>query len=191
MAPPSLTEGSTSRWLTWANALTLLRLASAPVCALAILADASLAAFALFALAVATDFADGSVARRRGEESALGGLLDHATDATFVALGLGALAHQGLVPSPLPFLVVAAFLQYVLDSRAIAGRPLRTSQLGRWNGIAYFVLLGVPVVRDALGLAWPPGVLVTTLGWLLVAATLVSMLDRARALLVRTEGGGT
>ena len=191
MAPPSLTEGSTSRWLTWANALTLLRLASAPVCALAILADARLAAFALFALAVATDFADGSVARRRGEESPLGGLLDHATDATFVALGLGALAHQGLVPTPLPFLVAAAFLQYVLDSRAIAGRPLRASQLGRWNGIAYFVLLGVPVVRDALGLGWPPAALVTILGWLLVAATLVSMLDRARALLVRTEGGGT
>ena len=54
--------------------------------------------------------------------------------------------------------------------------------LGRWNGIAYFVLLGIPVVRDGLGIGWPGDVLVLALGWALVASTLASMLDRAVAL---------
>jgi hypothetical protein len=88
----------------------------------------------------------------------------------------------GVVPVPLPFLVAVAFSQYLLDSRALAGRPLRASFPGRWNGIFYFVLIGIPLVRDALGLGWPGAGLVVLIGWALVASTLVSMADRAWAL---------
>ncbi|MFP8881209.1 MAG: hypothetical protein VCE43_18045, partial [Myxococcota bacterium] len=56
----------------------------------------------------------------------------------------------------------------------------RPSSLGRWNGIAYFVVLAVPIVRDTLGLAWPDRTFVTLLGWLLVVSTLVSIADRLR-----------
>jgi phosphatidylglycerophosphate synthase len=172
-----------ARWLTLANALTAIRLLAAPACAVAILDGAAVAAAALFALAVVTDLADGPVARRRGEVSALGGLLDHSSDAIFVSLGLAALAFQGQVPALLPLLVILAFFQYVLDSNTLAGHPLRASWLGRWNGIAYFVLLGIPVIRDVLGLAWPGDGWVVALGWGLVASTLVSMGNRALALL--------
>jgi hypothetical protein len=48
--------------------------------------------------------------------------------------------------------------------------------------VAYFVLLGIPVVRDGLALGWPADALVRALGWLLVATTCVSMLDRLLAL---------
>jgi phosphatidylglycerophosphate synthase len=168
--------------LTWANALSLSRLASAPVCAWALSNGRPTAALALFLFAVASDFADGPLARRRGESSALGGLLDHLGDATFVSLGLGACALRGLVPALLPILVAFAFAQYVLDSRSLAGRPLRASFLGRWNGIAYFVLLGVPVVRDGLGLGWPADAFVLWAGWALVVSTLLSILDRVWAM---------
>ncbi|HEY8121784.1 MAG TPA: CDP-alcohol phosphatidyltransferase family protein [Myxococcota bacterium] len=171
-----------ARLATRANALTLVRLALAPALAWALATGAAALALACFALAVGTDLADGPIARRFGEVSALGGFLDHATDALFVASGLGALASLGLVPPALPALVVAAFAQYALDSRALAGRPLRASALGRWNGVAYFVLLGIPVVRDGLALGWPADALVRALGWLLVATTCVSMLDRLLAL---------
>jgi phosphatidylglycerophosphate synthase len=171
-----------SQWITRANALTGLRLALAPLLVWAICARHPLLALAVFALAVGTDLADGRVARRFGEASALGGFLDHVTDALFVAAGLAALAAAGLVPAVLPVLVLAAFAQYALDSRALAGRPLRASALGRWNGVAYFVLLGIPVVRDGVALAWPSDALVRALGWGLVASTLVSMLDRLNAL---------
>jgi phosphatidylglycerophosphate synthase len=166
------------RWLTLANAITALRIPLAPLCAFSIVNGRPLAALGFFWAAVATDLIDGRVARRRGEVSRLGGLLDHSSDALFVAAGLAALAARGAVPWPLPPLVLAAFIQYALDSRVLAGRRLRTSGLGRLNGIAYFVLLGTPIVRDAAGLGWPGPGFVSWLGWLLVASTLLSMADR-------------
>jgi len=167
---------------TRANALTALRLVCGPLLVLALLEHAVWTAAALFWLAVATDLLDGRVARRFGESSALGGFLDHVTDAAFVALGLAALAWRGEAPALLPALVALAFAQYTLDSRVIDGSALRASALGRWNGIAYFVPVGTVVTRDALRLAWPGRGLVLALGWLLVASTLLSMADRARAL---------
>lgn len=171
------------RWRTLANLFTLLRLAAAPLLALAVWGGATLAAFALFWGAVASDFADGRIARSRGEASSLGGLLDHATDATFVSLGLFAFAAKGALSFLLPVLIALAFAQYTADSRALKGRPLRTSRLGHWNGIAYFVLLGTPITRDLLGLTWPGVGLVSALSWALVATTLASMVDRAHALM--------
>jgi phosphatidylglycerophosphate synthase len=184
---PHVTEpaGSPSprcEWRTRANALTALRLAAAPACAMAVACSSHGAAFALFVLAVATDFADGRVARRYGEASAFGGVFDHATDATFASLGVFAVALRGEAPLVLPVLIVAAFVQYLLDSRAVQGEALRASLLGRYNGIAYFVLLGIPVVRDGLGIGWPPQWLVLAIGWALVVTTLISMGDRLLAL---------
>jgi cardiolipin synthase len=161
----------------------LCRLVAAPLLAAAILVDHAALATALFAFAVATDMADGAVARRYGETSPLGGLLDHAIDATLCALGLAAHAARGAVPCALPVLVAVAFAQYALDSKSLAGRPLRASRLGRWNGIAYFVAVAVPIVRDTLGWSWPGPSLVWWLAAGLCATTVVSMLDRGLALL--------
>ena len=172
---------ATGDLLTLANALSGVRLVCAPACAWAIWAGEARAAALAFCLAVLTDLADGPVARRRDEASALGGFIDHGVDALFCAVALGALAAAGRVPTILPILIGAAFLQYAADSRAFAGRPLRASRLGRHNGIAYYVLVGIVVVRDGLGLAWPAQAWVSGLGWLLVATTAVSMLDRLRA----------
>lgn len=178
-----MAEANASRpvgWLTWANALTLARLVSAPVLAWAIVGERHGLALALFVAACASDFADGGLARRLDQTSALGGLLDHATDATLMVTGLGALAVRGLAPTLLPLLVAAAFLQYVWDSRAAAGRPLRPNPIGRWNGLAYYVLLGTPLVRDAVGAPWPWDTLVWAVGWMLVASTGLSMIQRFR-----------
>jgi len=177
MAPPA------SRLSTRANALTALRLVCGPLLVLALVEGAAWPAFACFWLAVGSDWLDGRVARRYGEASALGGFLDHVTDAAFVSLGLAALALRGEAPALLPAAVALAFLQYTLDSRVLQGAPLRASALGRWNGIAYFVPIGTVVVRDALRLDWPAPDLVLGLGWALVATTLVSMADRALALM--------
>jgi phosphatidylglycerophosphate synthase len=172
-------------WRTRANALTAVRLVAAPVCALAILEGWDAFGLGVFALAVMTDWLDGRVARHYAETSSLGGIFDHATDATFVSLGCAALAWRSEVPVLLPALIVFAFVQYVIDSRANArpsgapaGWSLRASWLGRWNGIGYFVVVGVPVVRDGASIGWPPSAWVHAAGWLLVMSTLVSMGDR-------------
>ncbi len=164
-----------SPWLTRANGLTSLRLLAAPALAVAICADASVAAAALVALAIATDFADGVVARRFDEQSGLGRLIDHATDAVFVTTGTAALAFEGVLPAPLPTLIAVSFLQYALDSRSSLPAGPRPSRLGRWNGIAYYAIVAVPIARDALGLHWPAAGFVAALGWLLVASSLISI----------------
>jgi len=180
-AESALPAAAPPRWRTRANALTLARGVIAPGLAAAIATGRPVVATLLFWIAVATDFADGWIARARGETSPLGGLLDHAVDATLCVLGLAALAAQGVVPWPLPPLVAAAFLQYVLDSSSHRGRPLVASRLGRWNGIAYWVLVATPIMRDALGWSFPPAALVWIFGVALCVSTVASMLDRIAA----------
>lgn len=173
---------ATASWATRANALTGLRLALAPLLAAAVLDGAHRTAAALFALAVATDLADGWVARRFAETTAFGGYADHAVDAVFVTAGAAALAATGALPAALPVLIALAFTQYALDSRVLASSGLRPSRLGRWNGLAYYAIVAAPIFRDALALTAPDRALVRALGWALVATTLISMVDRLRML---------
>jgi len=165
---------------TRANALSLLRLLAAPALAASIALHGWLCAWLLFLLAIATDLADGRVARRYGETSHLGRLIDHAADACFVSLGTAALAWQGLLPPALPASIALAFAQYALDSRAAGSVRLRPSRLGRWNGIAYYGCVALVLAREGLGGGWPgPGWLHLG-GWLLVTSTALSMGLRLR-----------
>ena len=170
------------RWWTWANLMSATRFACIAPCVWAVLVDRWDIAAACFATAVVTDFLDGPIARRRGDASPLGGVIDHASDASFVAASLAAIAATGRITPWLPILVAAAFIQYTWDSKVLAGRSLRTSRLGRYNGIAYYVVAGIPIISEALRLGWPPVAWVAALAWLLVGTTLISMFDRARAL---------
>src|SRR6266542_262447 len=78
-------------------------------------------------------------------------------------------------------LVPAAFAQYVVDSYwGHRGRALRTSGLGRWNGVLYFAPLGGDVlVRLGLGAFRP---VVSMVAWTLVLSTVISMPERLWAL---------
>jgi phosphatidylglycerophosphate synthase len=167
---------------TWANALSTVRLLIALPCAYAIWTGAWQTAGVLFVIAVATDISDGIVARRRGEVSAFGGLLDHSIDALFVTVNLAALAVVGIVTALLAPLAITSFVQYVWDSKALSGAPLRASVLGRWNGIGYYVIVGTATLQHALGVNWPTPTWLSAAGWLLVVSTLVSMADRGYAL---------
>ena len=48
----------------------------------------------LFLLAVASDLVDGALARRRDQVTKIGGLIDHAADATFVTVTITCMALQ-------------------------------------------------------------------------------------------------
>lgn len=176
-------------WFSWANLLSLSRLGAAIPCAYAVIEGIWSIASIAFIYAVLSDFIDGYIARKLGQVSALGGLLDHTSDAFFVTLTLAAFAYRGLIPAPLPLLVAAAFLQYVLDSRALAGSTLQASMLGRGNGICYFILTGLAILWELTQILGLPATWLTTAGWLLVVTTIASMLDRARALLNSQRSG--
>ncbi len=143
----------------------------------------------LLAVAIATDLADGRVARARGTASPLGRALDHGADFLFVVTGLAAAAVRGALPGVLPVLVALAFAQYVVDSLFAHGvRQLRMSGLGRANGILYFV----PLVGDVLvRLGLPAAPLVRAIAWALALTTLASMLDRLLALRRSRDSAGS
>src|ERR1700690_2153075 len=128
-----------------ANALTALRLLLvAPFAYFMTKGDVRFAVLALvvWVVALTTDFLDGPIARRRGTVTALSGTFDHTTDFLFVTCGLFAGALRGAFPWILPVLITAAFAQYFIDSYWVHHhRALRKSQLGRYNGILYFVPL--------------------------------------------------
>jgi phosphatidylglycerophosphate synthase len=167
-----------------AHALTAVRLALVLPMAAAFarpeLLTAGVAAL-LLCLAIVTDVLDGRVARMKGTASAWGRLFDHGTDCLFVTGGLAGAAMAGAVTPLLPVLVPIAFGQYVVDSYVWhRQRQLRASALGRWNGVLYFVPL-VLIAASRLHLPggafllWAAGVL----GYVLVASTVMSVIDRA------------
>jgi len=163
-----------------ANDLTTLRLLLVvPFAFFMARGDARSAIWALIAwvVALATDFLDGPIARRRGTRSAKGGTFDHASDFLFVTSGMFAGASRGAFPWILPTLVTAAFVQYVVDSYWIHRQQgLRGSKLGRYNGMLYFVPPGLDLlIRLGLVVLKP---LLSILVWLLVASTIVSMGQR-------------
>jgi phosphatidylglycerophosphate synthase len=169
-----------------ANALTAIRLALVVPAAAAFAVPELLAPSVLVLLllvAVTTDYLDGRVARRTGTASAKGQLFDHGTDCLFVTGGLTGAAIAGVVTPLLPALIPLAFGQYVVDSYVYhRQRQLRASFLGRWNGILYFVPL---VLIAAARLPFPAGftsflkLATSVLGYLLVASTAASIIDRA------------
>ena len=138
----------------------------------------------LLALAIASDYLDGPLARRSGTASPRGMLFDHATDCLFVTGGLAGAAAAGLLTPILPALIPFAFSQYVVESYVWSRRrQLRASFLGRWNGVLYFV----PLVLIAAGQVSAPSSWLSAfllqaarvLGYVLSISTVTSMIDRA------------
>jgi len=169
-------------FLTLANSLSIFRLVVAPVLAWMILSNRWLTASFLLILAILSDIFDGRIARRKNQDSAFGGLLDHSCDAFLVAVLLFVLSKTHGIPLFLPLLVLGSFLQYVLDSKALSGHKLRTSFLGRSNGIAYYVLASICIFTEALGINFS-GNLFIVFAWVLISSTAVSMSERLWTLL--------
>ena len=165
------------------NYLTLIRfLLVAPIC-YAIIQQLWLMASIIFIVAIISDLLDGYAARTLDQKSALGGLFDHATDAIFVCAGLSCVAMDGPVNQWLPPLVILSFIQYVLDSKALSGKKLISSAIGRGNGIAYFVLLGCAIGSKTLGFDSDVfSLIIRITSWILCFSTIISMFDRAIAL---------
>jgi phosphatidylglycerophosphate synthase len=163
-----------------ANALTALRLCLVvPFTVLMAGGDRDSAWFAglVLAAAIVTDVLDGRVARRTGTAGPAGQAFDHSVDFLLVMGGLLAGASRGAFPWVLAPLVAISFAQYVVDSSWLRGRlNLSPSRLGHYNGVLYFVPLGLDIVARA-GLALPGG-LDDLIVWALVGSTLLAIAER-------------
>jgi cardiolipin synthase len=163
-----------SRVATVPNLISAIRIVLIPVfVALIVDPDTTTAGLILFGLVVATDWVDGLVARRTGQVSELGTILDPVADRLAIAAGLIALAIRGVFPwwAAIAILVrdVAVFLVGLV---MLVRRRVRIEV--RWIGkIATFSLMtAIPFVSwGALGL--PLAEAATVIGWATFAAGIV------------------
>lgn len=150
------------------NALTGLRLLLVPFVALALVAgdgdaDGRAVALVLFLAASATDVADGQLARRRGQCTAVGAFLDPIADKALVGTALVCLSAVGAVPWWATLLILGRELAVTgLRVAVLRHGVLPASRGGKAKTLTQTVLvvlaLAVPHERDLLS-----AVLVVTL----------------------------
>lgn len=162
---------------TWANALTLLRVALVPLIVLLLLRDGSTArwwAFAVFVFAAATDSIDGWVARRLGV-SRWGQLADPAADKALIVTALAALAVLGELPWWAVAVIVARELAVTVQRWRLSrrGRVLPASLAGKAKTVSQVVAVTLFLVPDMTQPVRSAGL------WLAIALTLYSGADYA------------
>ncbi|MCL3862413.1 CDP-alcohol phosphatidyltransferase family protein [Actinotalea sp. K2] len=106
-----------SRVLTIPNAISALRLLLVPVFTGLLLAGEDLWGLVVLAVSGASDWLDGVLARRLGQQSRLGELLDPAADRLFIVVTLIVLALRDVIPV---WLVVVIILRDVLLALVLA-----------------------------------------------------------------------
>lgn len=146
--------------LTVPNAISAVRLLLVPVFAVLLLRGQDVWALGVLALASASDWLDGTLARRLHQQSRLGELLDPAADRLFIFVTLLALAARDVIPTGLVVAVVGrdvllALVVAVLMATGIG--PLPVHQVGKAGTFALLyafpLLLLAEVVGDPVGLA--------------------------------------
>ena len=143
-----------SRIWTIPNVLSMLRLALVPFFLVLIVRDAYVPALIVLIVASFTDLLDGYLARRLGQITRLGQLLDPAADRLYIFAALVGLAANDLVPWWIVVVIVARDVFLLVLGVVLANHgygPLPVHQLGKVATFALF--FGVPVIM--LGLAFP------------------------------------
>ena len=143
-----------SKILTIPNVLSFIRLAMVPVFLVFIIVGADLAALIVLVISSATDYFDGQIARRFGQVTRLGQLLDPAADRLFIFAALVGLCVREIIPWWLVVVIVGrdfvlAILGIILANHGYG--PLPVHHLGK---VATFSLLyALPILM--VGLAFP------------------------------------
>ena len=122
------------RVLTIPNVLSFVRLVLVPVFAVLIVLEYDLAAIAVLMISGYTDYLDGWLARRWGQVTRIGQLLDPLADRLYILTTLLGLAYRGIVPWWLVILLIArdAVLTVSLLALTPAERnPLEVNFLGK------------------------------------------------------------
>jgi cardiolipin synthase len=159
-------SGSSRRVLTVPNGISFLRIALIPVFyALIVDTSTTTAGLVLFGLVIATDWVDGTIARRTGQVSELGKVLDPVADRLAIAAGIIALVVRGVFPLWAAIMILARDVVVLLVGAYVLSRH-RVRLDVRWIGkVATFSLMvAIPAISwGALDL--PLGAAAATIGW--------------------------
>jgi CDP-diacylglycerol--glycerol-3-phosphate 3-phosphatidyltransferase len=179
-------EPTVARLTTLPNLLGLVRIAATPVVMLILLRPfdgAGLLAFVIFALASATDFVDGRLARARNQVSPLGVFMDLTADKVLVAGVMIAMVEVALLPSWMVALLLIRELlvQGVRQLAASADLVIAARWMGKGKTAA--TLAGMALLLLAFDAAHGGPLAGTGSGaplelvgfWTMVAATVLSV----------------
>ena len=158
------------------NALTLLRIFLVPFLVVVLLTKfdgRETVGLLIFLTAVATDFLDGWVARRRGEITTLGALLDPIADKLLISAAFISLVELGLAPAWMVVVVIGrefavSGLRSIASGRGIVISASAWGKAKMGTQIAAVSLLILALRHDVFAL---PGRIAL---WLVVAVALVS-----------------
>ncbi len=167
-------SGTTSAVATVPNAISFARILLIPLFVwLIVNPDTTFAGLILFSVVVSTDWIDGYVARRTGQVSEVGKVLDPTADRLAIIAGLVALVVRGAFP------LWAALLVLIRDGAILlAGAVLLASRRPhievRWVGkVATFTLL-VSIAMVSWGnLDYPLAPTALAIGWSGYAAAII------------------
>lgn len=151
--------------LTVPNMLSLLRLALVPVFLVLVLNGQNALALIVLVIASATDYLDGYFARKLGQVTRIGQLLDPAADRLYILATLVGLAVTNIIPAWLPFVIIARDVLLLVTYPMLSSRgfgPLPVHFLGKAGTFALLyafpLLLMVNVWESAafviLPVAW-------------------------------------
>ncbi|HAN71130.1 MAG TPA: CDP-diacylglycerol--glycerol-3-phosphate 3-phosphatidyltransferase [Actinobacteria bacterium] len=156
-----------SRIVTWPNAISALRLLGVPLFLWLLLAEqADALAFVVLAVAGATDWLDGYLARRLNQRTRLGVLLDPLVDRLYIGATIIGLALRSIIPWWLVALLVARevmLLALVPRLRRQGRLALPVTYVGK--AATFTLLWGFPLLL--LGSAPVIGPTVLAIGWAL------------------------
>src|SRR5208283_2704380 len=143
----------TSRILTPANQITILRLAFIPFFAILVVAQKYSGALAVLTAAALSDVVDGTVARLLKQETPLGVALDPIADKLLMTTAYITLAFRGALPWWLTIIVLSRDVAIVMTALVIslvAGyRPFHPSLLGKASTAAQMATIFLAVGRRA------------------------------------------
>jgi cardiolipin synthase len=156
-----------SRVFTIPNVISFLRILLIPVFSVLIVdRDSSAVGILLFTAVVATDWVDGFVARRTGQVSELGKILDPLADRLAIAAGLIALVVRDAFPLWAALLILIRDLAILLGGAfLLSERRVRIDV--RWIGklATFSLMMAIPLISwGALGL--PLGEAALVCGWI-------------------------
>lgn len=174
-----------------ANALTLARILLVIPFIFVFLTNAPwnmTAALVIFVIAAATDFLDGYIARRHGDVSSLGAVLDPLADKLIVAAALILLVKNGVIREAGVLAVLIIILREILVSGlregvALTGGALKVTGLAKFKTTAQLLACGLLIAAAPNGLlsnagwAQTSGALVL---WLAALLTFLTGADYAR-----------
>lgn len=164
---------ASSRVLTVPNLISAFRIALIPVFwTLIVDPDTTAWGIVLFGVVVATDWVDGTIARRTGQVSELGKVLDPVADRAAIAAGLIALIVRGAFPLWAGALILARDVAVLVAGAVLVAKGLRIDV--RWIGkVATFALMiAIPAVSWGTLDLWPAAAALAV-GWPVYALGIV------------------